>query len=152
MAFSLKSFSQSLEQFFFIVGRNNVSNKIQFLNLLSNVKIKSGDFIKSSWPSKNIWTLPNLGHLWKLNGTNLTNRFGSWKSNDEWNLLIFNETDGNNKEIVHIENLAQNKFLQRTETMGFIGKQVVLETFIQSDTDTSQMWFKGQLISKNLIF
>ena len=78
------------------------------------------------------------------------NRFGSWKSNDEWNLLKFNETNGNNKEIVHIENLAQNKFLQRTETMGFIGKQVVLETFIQSDT--SQMWFKGQLISQNLIF
>ena len=78
------------------------------------------------------------------------NRFGIWKSNDEWNLLTFNETDGNNKEIVHIKNLAQNKFLQRTETMGFIGKQVVLETFIQSDT--SQMWFKGQLISENLIF
>ena len=77
------------------------------------------------------------------------NRFGIWKSNDEWNLLTFNETDGNNKEIVHIENLAQNKFLQRTETMGFIGKQVVLSTFIQSDT--SQMWFKGQLISENLI-
>ena len=90
--------------------------------------------------------------MWKLNGTNLMNRFGSWKSNDEWNFLTFNETDGNNKEIVHIKNLAQNKFLQRTETMGFIGKQVVLEAFIQSDIDTSQMWFKGQSISKNLIF
>ena len=78
------------------------------------------------------------------------NRFGSWKSNDEWNLLTFNESDGNNKEIVHIENLAKNKFLQRTETMGFIGKQVVLETFIQSDT--SQMWIKGQLISENYFF
>ena len=90
-----------------------------------------------------------LGHLWKLNGTNLMNKFGIWKSNDEWNLLTFNETDGNNKEIVHIENLAQNKFLQRTENMGFIGKQVFLENFIQSDT--SQMWIKGQLISETLI-
>ena len=71
----------------------------------------------------------------------LINKFGKWKSNDEWNLLTFNETDGNNNEIVHIKNLAQNKFLQRTETMGFIGKQVVLESFIQSDT--SQMWIKG---------
>ena len=87
-----------------------------------------------------------------MNGTNLINKFGIWKSNDEWNLLTFNETDGNNKEIVHIKNLAQNKFLQRTETMGYIGKQVVLETYIQSDTDTSQMWFKGQLISKKISF
>ena len=34
--------------------------------------------------------------------------------------------------------------------MGFIGKQVVLENFIQSDT--SQMWIKGQLISENYFF
>ena len=69
------------------------------------------------------------------------NKFGSWKSNEEWNLITSNETDGNNREIVHIENLAQNKFLQRTETMGLVGKQVVLESFIKADT--SQMWIKG---------
>ena len=69
------------------------------------------------------------GQLWRLNGTQLTNKANFWKSDDKW---VF-KTQGS---LIYVENTSKNKVLSISDN------GVTEMPFVQNDD--RQMWKIGE--------